>query len=30
MVGDVFNIKRSPYDFNFYLLCVERSPYALS
>jgi hypothetical protein len=21
----VFNIKRSPYDFNFYLLCIEIS-----
>jgi hypothetical protein len=23
MVGDVFNIKRSLYDFNFCLLCVK-------
>jgi hypothetical protein len=25
MVGDVFNMKRSSYGFNFYLLCVEIS-----
>jgi 3-dehydroquinate dehydratase len=25
MVGDVFNMKRSPYGFNFCLLCVEIS-----
>jgi hypothetical protein len=24
-VGDVFNIKRAPYDFNFYLLYIEIS-----
>jgi hypothetical protein len=23
VVGDVFNMKRSPYGFNFYLICVE-------
>jgi hypothetical protein len=25
MVGDVFNMKRSPYGFNFCLLCIEIS-----